>query len=140
MPNNRHARRHPGKPQGMSYADVLSRKQQLCEAVDKAARDTTVQLEADTHTQRAMWLMVVSIADAFGIGPDRMKRDFFPALQRNTEEIERMERETDLDYAYEKLRHRAEKVTGMPIEYLYEKDAIAAELKHAKEAVDAQKA
>ena len=132
MQMNRKQRRHPGKPQGASYADVLTRKQQLREAVDKAARDTTVQLEADTHTQRAMWLMVVSLADAFGIGPDRMKRDFFPALQRNTEEIERMEAETDLDYAYEKLRHRAEKVTGMPIEYLYEKDAIAAELKHAK--------
>lgn len=130
--NNRHQRRHTGKPQGMTYADMLARKRQVREAVDQAARDTTVQLEADTRTQRAMWLMVVSIHDAFGIGPERMQK-FFTAMQENSDWIERNTREVDVDYAYEKLRHRAEAVTGIQIEYLYEKDALAAELKQTKE-------
>ena len=133
MPKHNH-RRGPGRPQGMNYAAELAHKRQLKEAVEKAARDTTVQLEADTHTQRAMWLMVVSIHDAFGIGPDRMQK-FFTALQENTDWIEKTSQEVDVDYAYEKLRHRAKAVTGMEIEYLYEKDALAAELKHAKEDV-----
>ena len=131
---NRHQRRHQPKPQGMSYADVLAQKRQTREAVDKAARDVTVQLESDTHTQRAMWLMVISIHDAFGIGPERMQK-FFQALQENTDWIEKNTREVDVDYAYEKLRRRAETCTGMKIQYLYEHEAAAAALKHAKAAV-----
>ena len=34
-----------------------------------------------------------------------------------------MEKEVDADYAYEKLRLKAERVTGMKIEYLYEHEA-----------------
>lgn len=130
---NRHHRRHQPKPQGMTYADVLAQEKQAREAVDKAARDVTVQLESDTHTQRAMWLMVVSISEAFGIGPARMQRDFFPALQKNSDWIQKLTAEVDVEYAYEKLRKRAEACTGMQIEYLYEHEAAA--LKHAKEAV-----
>lgn len=132
MPNNRHARRHPGKPQGMNYADILARKRQVRDSVDKMAHDTTVKLEADTHTQRAMWLMVVSINDAFGIGPKRMQK-FFECLQARSDWVEKLTREGDEVYSYEKLRQAASLVTGMDIEYLYEKDALAAELKHAKE-------
>ena len=132
---NRHHRRHQPKPQGMTYADVLAQEKQAREAVDKAARDVTVQLESDTHTQRAMWLMVVSISDAFGIGPERMRRDFFPALQKNSDWVQKNTDEVDVEYAYEKLRKRAEECTGIKIEYLYEHEAAAAALKHAKESV-----
>lgn len=111
---------HAAKPNGMNYAQVLARQALIQQAVEKAAADTTVQLQSDIHTQRAMWLMVVSIADAFGVGPVRMQRDFFPALEKNTDELIRMEKENGEDYAYEKLRQRAEKVSGVKIEYLYE--------------------
>lgn len=111
---------HAAKPNGMNYAQVLARQAMIQQAVEKAAADTTVNLQSDIHTQRAMWLMVVSIADAFGIGPTRMRRDFFPALERNTDALIRMEEEVDVDYAYEKLRLRAEQVSGVKIEYLYE--------------------
>ena len=117
---------HPGKPNGMNYSQILAKQAFIRKAVEKAAADTTVQLQSDIHTQRAMWLMVVSIADAFGIGPTRMKRDFFPAFQRNTEELIRMEQEADSEYAYEKLRQRPEQVSGVQIEYLYEHEMIAA--------------
>lgn len=112
-------RRGPGRPAGMTLADELARKRMLREAIQNAAEDATVQVRADTATQRALWLAVCSIADAYGIGPERMPR-FFVALQENTDELERMRAEVDEDYAYEKLRLKAEQVTGMPITYLYE--------------------
>lgn len=116
-------RRCPGRPAGMTLADELARKRMLREAIQNAAEDATVQVRADTATQRALWLAVCSIADAYGIGPERMPR-FFVALQENTEELERMRAEVDEDYAYEKLRLKAEQVTGMPITYLYEYEAM----------------
>lgn len=117
-------RRGPGRPSGMTLADDLARKRMLREAIQNAADDATVQVRADTATQRALWLAVCSIADAYGIGPERMPR-FFVALQENTDELERMRAEVDEDYAYEKLRLKAEQVTGMPITYLYEYEAKA---------------
>lgn len=116
-------RRGPGRPAGMTLADELARKRMLREAMQNAADDATVQVRADTATQRALWLAVCSIADAYGFGPERMRR-FFVALQENTEELERMRAEVDEDYAYEKLRLKAEQVTGMPITYLYEYEAM----------------
>ena len=115
--------RAPGRPAGMTLADELARKRMLREAIQNAAEDATVQVRADTATQRALWLAVCSIADAYGIGPERMPR-FFVALQENTDELERMRAEVDEDYAYEKLRLKAEQVTGMPITYLYEYEAM----------------
>ena len=116
-------RRGPGRPAGMTLADELARKRMLREAMQNAAEDATVQVRADTATQRALWLAVCSIADAYGFGPERMRR-FFVALQENTDELERMRAEVDEDYAYEKLRLKAEQVTGMPITYLYEYEAM----------------
>lgn len=117
-------RRGPGRPAGMTLADELARKRMLREAMQNAAEDATVQVRADTATQRALWLAVCSIADAYGFGPERMRR-FFVALQENTDELERMRAEVDEDYAYEKLRLKAEQVTGIPITYLYEYEAKA---------------
>lgn len=116
-------RRGPGRPAGMTLADELARKRMLREAMQNAAEDATVQVRADTATQRALWLAVCSIADAYGFGPERMRR-FFIALQENTDELERMRAEVDEDYAYEKLRLKAEQVTGIPITYLYEYEAM----------------
>lgn len=106
---------------GTTNDNHISRQLEIRRGIEKAARDATVQVEADTATQRAMWLMVCSIADAYGFGPKRMQA-FFGALQENTEELERMKAEDGEEYAYEKMRQKAESVTGSKIEYLYEKD------------------
>lgn len=127
-------RRGSGRPHGMTLADELARKQMIKQAVKEAAADATVQVRSDTATQRALWLAVCSIADAYGFGPERMKR-FFEAFQENADELERMRNEVDEEYAYEKLRLKAERVTGTSIAYLYEKDAIAAEIRHAREGI-----
>lgn len=127
MPKKKRSRQ--GKPNGMNYAQVMAKRALIRQAVQQAADDTTVQLKSEIHTQKAMWLMVVSIADAFRIGPERMNRDFFPAMQKNIEWMTKAEKEVDSEYAYEKLRQRAEKVAGMKIEYLYEH-----EIREAREA------
>ena len=122
---NRTARRK-GKPAGMSYADVLARKQMVRQAVDRMAKEEIVRIETERATQKALWLMVVSIADAYGIGKDRMKH-FFEVYQANTDELNRMIKENDEDYAYEKLRRKAEEIAGVEIRYLYEQEALEAE-------------
>lgn len=53
-----HHRPGPGKPRGATYAQVLAHKAAVRRGLEQAARDATVQVQADTHTQRAMWLMV----------------------------------------------------------------------------------
>ena len=116
----------------MTYAQKLARDRAIAAGIKQAATDTALKIETNTRVQRAMWLMVCSMADAFGLGPKRVRK-FFGALQVNTEELERMTREVDADYAYDRLRQRAEQVSGLKIQYLYEQEAIAARLKHEKE-------
>lgn len=127
-------RRGSGRPMGMTLADELARKRMIKQAVQEAADDATVQVRSDTATQKALWLAVCSIADAYGFGPERMQR-FFEALEKNTEELEHMRKEVDDDYAYEKLRLKAEHVTGMEIKYLYEHEMAQAEEKHKKSGI-----
>lgn len=105
---------------GVPRAEV-ERRAALERKIDRFTRDAVVQAEADTATQRAMWLMVVSIADAYGFGPKRMQK-FFEALQANTDQLNAWIQENGEDYAYEKMRQAAEKATGTSIQYLYEKD------------------
>ena len=108
-------------------ADILAEKQARMRAIDKAAEDGMVELRANAHTQRAMWLMVCSVADAYGFGPERMKL-FLETLQSNAEELQRMIDDVDEDYAYEKMRRKAEQVTGEKLEYY-----IDVELKKSRE-------
>lgn len=123
-------RKNTGKPRGVTYADILAEKQARMRAIDKAAEDGMVELRANAHTQRAMWLMVCSVADAYGFGPERMKL-FLETLQSNAEELQRMIDEVDEDYAYEKMRRKAEQVTGEKLEYY-----IDVELKKSRERMD----
>ena len=76
------------------------------------------------------------IADAYGFGPKQLQK-FFTALQDNTDELERMRAEVDEEYAFEKLRQKAQAVTGMEVHYLYEQEALLAEMQAAKEGVSA---
>ena len=112
------------KAQGQSYADVLAQQREAHEAVEKAARDATVKVDADIRTQRALWLSVISMAEAFGLGPKRIQR-YFEVLQKNHEWLTALEADDDI-VAYEKLRQRAEAVSGIHIEYLYEHEIEAA--------------
>lgn len=115
------ARQKRKLPPGMTYADVLAMEKKQLAAIQAAAKDDAVRIESGIQTQRAMWLMVVAMADAFGLGPKRVDR-FIQAFQAATDEFLAMEAENDTEYALEKLRMRAEEVSGIKIGHLFEDD------------------
>ena len=120
--------RRRGKPQGVTYAEMLARKRQIAAAVNAAAKDESVRLQADVRCQRQLWLCVIALNDRFGFGPQRCA-EFLHACNDVMDEWDRMAENVGADYANEKLRQRAEQVTGMKIEYIYESQmAKAAEL------------
>lgn len=113
------ARRHGGKRMGESYADVLERKRQIAAAVNAAAKDESVKLQADVRCQRMLWMCVITLNDKHGFGPKRCV-EFLHEVGAVVDEWEKLAEDGGRDYANEKLRQRAEQVTGMKIEHLYE--------------------
>lgn len=69
------------------------------------------RIESDRQAQRCLWLSVVSMNDAFGIGKDRIKI-WAQKLKENTAE-----------YANEKLRQRVSQVYGEEVSCLYEDES-----------------
>ena len=125
--------KHKGLPKGMTYADKLAKDRMVKEAVEKAAQDTSTRLRAEIQSQQRLWLFVVAMAEAFGLGPKRIQVDFFNTLDNVSEWLEDLTRKHGREYALDKLRQRAEQVSGVPIEYLYEK-----EIRDAQELHDAK--
>ena len=123
------AKKRRGLPQGMTYAQKLAQEQLIRKAVEEAAVDETVRVRADIQSQQMLWLCVVSMAEVFGLGPKRVA-DFFDSLQNVSTWIEEMQNKHGREYALEKLRQKAESCSGVPIEYLYEKDILQAKMKN----------
>ena len=82
------------KPAGMNYADVLARKRMIRQAV---------QDEVILH-------------EAYGFSEKRLDK-FFDAFQAAADELQKMIDEVDQDYAYEKLRLRAEDISKREITF-----------------------
>ncbi len=95
------------RPHGINYADVLKRKKDVLQA----AMDEAALANVRESMQRALWLTIISLHDAYGFSETRLDR-FFKAFRENSDELARMIKEVDSDYAYEKLRIRAEKISG----------------------------
>lgn len=132
MPKHKH---HPGLPRGATWADKLARDRAIKEALRESAKDTTIQVQVDIRCQRQLWLCAVALSEGFGFGKDRIMK-FFQVLQKCAEDFDQMREENDEEFANEKLRQRAEQISGMKIEYLYEQDMIAARKKHEAEGID----
>lgn len=115
-------KQHHSKPHGggVSYAQRLAHQRMLQQAVTDEVARQQADLWARQDTVRGLWLMVCAVADAFHVGPMRMKRDFFPALMAVREEIERMKKTNGEEYAFEKLRLRAEQVCGEELAHFYD--------------------
>lgn len=114
------AKKHGGKPTGMRYADVLARKRQIAAAINAAAKDNSVRIQADVRCQRQLWLCVIALNERFGFGAERVTQ-FLHACNDIMDEWDQMADSVGPDYANEKLRQRAEQVTGMHIEHIYER-------------------
>lgn len=54
--------KRPGKPRGMNYADMLARRK----AINAVKLDAAALLLTEQAMQRALWLTVCSLSDAYG--------------------------------------------------------------------------
>ena len=117
---------HKGKPQGMTYAQQLAAQRHREAMLEAAAKDTMIKVQSDIRCQRQLWLCCVAMNDAFGIGAERFQK-FAEALQNRTDWWVQMSEDTDEEYANEKLRQEASRISGMEIKYLYEHEMLAAE-------------
>lgn len=77
------------------------------------------RIESDRQAQRCLWLSIVAMNEAFGIGKDRIKV-WMDKLKENTEEYAQMKRDVDEEYANEKLRLRVSAIFGEKISCLCE--------------------
>lgn len=116
-----HRTKPAGKPKGASYSDMLALKRAQMRAFVEAAESDAARVQGEIYSQRMLWLSVVSISKAYNFGPKRMN-DFFTALQESSDEFDRMSDDVDDEYALDKLRQKAEAVTGVKIKYLYEEE------------------
>ena len=131
---NRQQRRRQGKPQGMSYAEQIARGRMLREASMRAATDLTVQVKADIHTQKMSWLFMIALNDEFQFGQSRYER-LAKAIHERSEWYEKMVKETDEDYAVEKLKQEAERVTREELEFAWDKEIQASKKKHENDTI-----
>ena len=91
-------------------------------------RDKTIEIAVNAHLQRFQWLMACALNEEFQFGPDRIQRTL-KAIERQIDEWNRIRRENtfidakgreqfDEDLASEKLRLRAEEVSGMKLQHV----------------------
>lgn len=107
-----------GKPQGMTYGDQLRQNQMVQLAINKAARDDTVYKAASEWSEDYLWLMILSMHDAFGIGKKRLKR-FSQCLHDRSAWYQEMREKDGKDYACGKIREEASRISGESIRYQY---------------------
>lgn len=130
----RAAMKGKGKRPGETYADILTQKQLIKEAVQKSANSHAVALEADIRVQRFMWMAVIALNDAFGFGGERAKR-FLQALEDVANESATMAHEHGGLYARAKLMERASQITGIAISPVHEEEMRQARLKNEAEGI-----
>lgn len=130
--------KHRGRPAGMTLMDEITKRKLVYEGVEKTSTDIALKIKIDRSNQKALWLAVTAIADAYGFGSKRIKL-FFDALQANSDEYERMKREVDDEYADEKLRMKVETILGTEIDYLYEDEMNAAHKRYLEQVKEHEK-
>lgn len=83
----------------------------------QAAEKTMTQ-----EMQHIFWLWAVSTAETFHAGPERMRR-MLDTLTQNEKELAQLVAENGETYAFERLRERAAKVTGIEITHWFGEEA-----------------
>lgn len=110
---------------GQSFAQAVGARQMIKEAVEWKVHDEAVDLECDIVIQRFMWECVVVLAEEFGFGRERSIR-FLQGIEKLIHEVDAMADENGTQYAIEKVRQRAEQITGIKLSYIHEKEMIEA--------------
>lgn len=109
------------KGQGQTYADVMAKRAIGRETLRMAMEDKAVALAADILCQRQLWAAVIALNEKFQFGPKRT-RDFLNTIEKVAEDFEAMKEQNGDAYAEEKLRQRAEQVSGIKIQYQHEQE------------------
>lgn len=134
---NRKQRRREAKAKktGQTYSDVLAKRRIGQETLRMAMEDQAILLAADIFCQRQLWAAVVALNEQWQFGPKRT-RDFLQQMEQIADEFEAMKKEHGDAYAEEKLRQRAEQVSGVEILYQHEAERRAYEKLKAAEAAN----
>ena len=114
----KHKKHRTVKRQGETLAQAMRREQLFRKACEKEISAQTVRIESDRRLQVAAWMQAVALHETFGFGATRSQR-FLVAMQEVADEVTRMTDEADGEYALEKLRQRAEQVSGLKIDYIH---------------------
>lgn len=132
--NKKKHHKHKPLPSGMTYADKLAQDRMVKAAVEKAAQSGTVKLQSDIRTQRALWLFIVGYAGRHGHGPKRVGVGL-DGIADAADWFTDMTKEHGREYALDKLRQEAERISGIPMEYLYEKEIAEARARNEERGV-----
>ncbi len=120
---NREERRRIQKHKGVgqTYADVMAKRAIGKEVLRMTMEDKAVALAADILCQRQLWAAVIALNERFQFGPKRTK-DFLNTIEQVANEFEALKEQNGDAYAEEKLRQRAEQVSGIKIRYQHEQE------------------
>ena len=118
---NREQRRKAArnKAKGETFVDALTKQAIGRETLRLAMEDKAVELAADIICQRQLWASVIALNEKWSFGPERTK-DFMETMEAIVDEFNEMKQKHGDAYAEEKLRERAQKVSGVEILYQHE--------------------
>lgn len=107
--SNRAQRRQRSKKRNPHKADIGIKAQLV--------REHAIDIAVNRHLQIFMWIVVVALNDELGIGQTRIRR-VLNRIEDVRSEWDKMREDVDLDYANEKLRKKAEEISGIEIGYV----------------------
>lgn len=107
--SNRAQRRQRNKKRNPHKADIGIKT--------KLVREHAIDIAVNRHLQIFMWIVVVALNDELGLGQTRT-RCVLNRIEDVRSEWDKMRKDVDLDYANEKLRKRAEEISGIEIGYV----------------------
>lgn len=90
-----------------NYITRLQQKQLIKEAL----QDRALTARNEITVQRALWIAQIAMAEAFGIGTKRYRRDYIPAFSRTVQKFNDWA-DADIEYADVKLSQLATRLAG----------------------------
>lgn len=88
------------------------RKMQIRKAMIDWQQGELEKLAATKAAERSLWMAIVALHRAWGIGKERIFRDYVPAFTELTREYEKRLHEVDRDYADGKLEQEVGAILG----------------------------
>lgn len=80
-------------------------------------REKALEIASHRNWECMLWMSAVDLNEAFGFGEKRFKQ-FFDAMISVNHWLNENQQEGDTEYATEKLRERAQKISGMKLDSL----------------------